>query len=131
MKLTPAESRSLTEVLKENTHLAAELAESKRYEEQNHQRIRELEAALREVQTQWWCGCTPVMERIRALLGSVTETADAIASLGEWGTQQSETDDRHCTCHPHNRPPGPRQRKYALTECIEAYYASKIEGKHG
>lgn len=47
MKLTLAESHSLTEMLKENTRLAAELAESKRYEDQNHQRIRELESAIR------------------------------------------------------------------------------------
>jgi len=32
------------------------------------QRIATLEALLREVQTQWWAGCAPMMERIGAAL---------------------------------------------------------------
>src|ERR1700735_1229109 len=38
-------------------------------------RIHVLEAALREVQSQWWPGCKPIQERIALLLGPTSETA--------------------------------------------------------
>jgi hypothetical protein len=88
LKLTDAESRSLTEVLKENTRLAADLAQAQtRVAELAamrpatlRQRVQNLEAALREVQRQYQTHCEvflgeEIQERIDALLTPL-ETKD-------------------------------------------------------